>query len=89
MKSIFKKNNSVCFLLGRPGHPYFKLGLKHIQQYKTREMRDKILFVDDVYQAYLKFKKMLIQPQNQVYLARPKYFLPTFDPGTSRTLRGE
>ena len=79
------KNNPFC----RPGHPYFKLGLKHIQEYKTREMRDKILFVDDVYQAYLTLKKTLSQPENKVYLAPPKYFLPTFDTSIVHILRGE
>ena len=51
-------------------------------------MRDKILFVDDVYQAFLTLKKTLRQPENQVYLAPPKYF-PTFDTSIVHILRGE
>ena len=47
----------------------------------------KLIFVDDVYQAYLKDKEALKHPENQIYLAPPRYFLPTWDPGMYSTLR--
>ena len=51
-----------------------------MHEYTTGTYTKKLLFVDDVYQEYLKDNDTLKHPENKIYLAPPEYFLPTYDP---------
>ena len=77
----------MIFNLYRTDHPYFKLAIKHMHEYTTGTYTKKLLFVDDVYQEYLKDNDTLKHPENRIYLAPPEYFLPTYDPAVYSTMK--
>ncbi len=80
--SFRKRANAMLTLLAcRPRHPYYKLAIEGLTSYSQLTHKEKLLYVDDVYIAYnTSLKGKIVKEKDQMYMAEPKYFLPTFDP---------
>ena len=79
----------ITLLACRPHHPYFKLTMDNLSIYPKLKSSQKLLYVDDMYMKYNHTKVAHERPENEIYLAHPKYFLPTYDPGWTSKFKGD
>ena len=79
----------ITLLACRPHHPYFKLTMDNLSIYPKLKSSQKLLNVDDMYLKYNHTKVAHERPENEIYLAHPKYFLPTYDPGWTSKFKGD
>ena len=87
LNKMRRANTMITLLACRPQHPYFKRTIDNLGVYP--KLRNKLLYVDDMYLMYNKSETAHASPENGIHLAHPNYFLPTFDPGWKSKFKGE
>ena len=89
LNKLRRANTMITLLACRPHHPYFKLTMDNLSIYPKLKSSQKLLYVDDMYLKYNHTKVAHERPENEIYLAHPKYFLPTYDPGWTSKFKGD